>query len=108
MQEFDYFRPQTVSELKGISQSSWCQDLGWWYGYCSENEPGEIFGSLLVDPSGVNSLRFIEDQGKKIILGALTTHQEFAESTLTAQCQSCPGPGSRDHRLRANPQTGAL
>ncbi|MCK4489280.1 MAG: xanthine dehydrogenase family protein subunit M, partial [Anaerolineales bacterium] len=42
-----------------------------------------VFSALvLVDASRVVSLDFIEDQGKEVVIGALTTHQKLADSAL--------------------------
>ena len=82
MKEFDYLRPETISELKRDLSSPGARILAGGTDIVPKMRDGQFSADVLVDPSRVSSLRFIEDHGNKIILGSLTTHQELAESTL--------------------------
>ena len=82
MKEFDYLRPETISELKKDLSSPGARILAGGTDIVPKMRDGDFSAEVLVDPSRVNSLRFIEDHGNKIILGSLTTHQEMAESTV--------------------------
>jgi carbon-monoxide dehydrogenase medium subunit len=82
MKEFDYLRPETISELKKDLSSPGARILAGGTDIVPKMRDGQFSAEVLVDPSRVSSLRFIEDHGNKIILGSLTTHQELAESTV--------------------------
>ena len=82
MKEFDYLRPETISELKRDLSSPGAKILAGGTDIVPKMRDGQFSAEVLVDPSRVSSLRFIEDLGNKIILGALTTHQQLAESTV--------------------------
>ena len=82
MKEFDYLRPETISELKRDLSSPGARILAGGTDIVPKMRDGQFSAEVLVDPSRVDSLRFIEDHGNKIILGSLTTHQELAESTV--------------------------
>ena len=82
MKEFDYLRPETISELKRDLSSPGARILAGGTDIVPKMRDGQFSADVLVDPSRVSSLRFIEDHGNKIIMGSLTTHQELAESTV--------------------------
>ncbi len=82
MQEFIYHRPVTITELKESLCEPGARILAGGTDIVPRMRQGRFSSSILVDTSGVDSMRFIEDQGNEIVLGALTTHQEAAESAL--------------------------
>jgi CO/xanthine dehydrogenase FAD-binding subunit len=82
MQEFDYLRPETISELKKDLSSPGAKILAGGTDIVPKMRNGQFSAAVLVDPSRVSSLRFIEDRGNKIVIGSLTTHQELAESIV--------------------------
>ena len=82
MQEFNYYRPLTITELKENLSQPGARILAGGTDIVPRMRQGKFSASILVDSSGVQAMRFIEDQGSEIVLGALTTHQEAADSTL--------------------------
>ncbi len=82
MQSFNYFRPQTLSELKEHLNKPGARILAGGTDIIPRMRQGRFSAPVLVDTSGVRTLHFIEDQGHEIVLGALTTHQEIANSAL--------------------------
>lgn len=82
MQEFGYHRPTTISELKEHLSHSGARVLAGGTDIIPKMRQGKFSAPILIDTSGINSLHFIEDQGNQIVLGALTTHQEIADSPL--------------------------
>ena len=82
MQEFNYHRPVTITELKECLSIPGARILAGGTDIVPRMRQGKFSAPTLVDTSGVKAMRFIEDQGSEIVLGALTTHQEAADSPL--------------------------
>lgn len=82
MQEFNYYRPVTITELKENLSQPGTRILAGGTDIVPKMRQSKFSASILVDTSGVQAMRFIEDQGSEIVLGALTTHQEAADSAL--------------------------
>mgnify|MGYP001824218941 CR=1 FL=1 len=85
MQEFDYFRPGTIRELKEKLAIPGARILAGGTDIIPRMRQDSFSAKCLVDTSGINSLNYIEDQGESIVLGALTSHQEIVESQLIQQ-----------------------
>lgn len=82
MQGFDYLRPETISELKKDLSNPGARVLAGGTDIVPKMRQGVFSAPILVDTSRVGSLDFIEDQGKEVVIGALTTHQKLADSSL--------------------------
>lgn len=82
MQGFDYLRPETISELKKDLSNPGARVLAGGTDIVPKMRQGVFSAPILVDTSRVGSLDFIEDQGKEVVIGALTTHQKLANSSL--------------------------
>lgn len=82
MQEFAYHRPVTVAELKEKLSLPGARLLAGGTDIIPRMHLGKFTAPVLVDTSGIKSLRSIEEQGQQVVLGALTTHQDLADSDL--------------------------
>jgi len=82
MQGFDYLRPETISELKKDLSNPGARVLAGGTDIVPKMRQGVFSASVLVDASRVITLDFIEDQGKEVVIGALTTHQKLTDSAL--------------------------
>jgi len=82
MQEFNYHRPVTITELKENLSQPGARILAGGTDIVPKMRQGKFSAPILVDTSGVAAMHFVEDQGSQIVLGALTTHQEAADSAL--------------------------
>jgi len=82
MQGFDYLRPETISELKKDLSNPGARVLAGGTDIVPKMRQGVFSALILVDASRVVSMDFIEDQGKEVVIGALTTHQKLADSAL--------------------------
>lgn len=82
MQEFNFYRPGTITELKEYLSHPGARILAGGTDIVPRMRQGKFSAPILVDTSGIQEMRFIEDQGSEIVLGALTTHQEVADSAL--------------------------
>ncbi len=82
MQEFGYHRPRTISELKEHLSQSGARVLAGGTDIIPKMRQGKFSAPILIDTSRIDSLHFIEDLGNEIVLGALITHQEIADSPL--------------------------
>ena len=82
MQEFNYHRPVTITELKENLSLPGARILAGGTDIVPKLRQGKFSAPILVDTSGLKAMRFIEDQGSEIVIGALTTHQEAADSAL--------------------------
>lgn len=82
MQEFNYHRPVTITELKERLSLPGARILAGGTDIVPRMRQGKFSATILVDTSGVKAMSFIEDQGSEIVMGALTTHQEAADSAL--------------------------
>jgi len=80
--EFGFNRPMTITELKEQLGQPGARILAGGTDILPQMHQGRFSASILVDTSGIDSLRFIEDQGQEIFLGSLTTHQEIVDSPL--------------------------
>lgn len=82
MQDFEFYRPGNLLELKEYLSLPGARVLAGGTDIIPKMRQGKFTAPILVDTSGVKSLDFIEDQGERIVLGAMTTHQQLAESRL--------------------------
>ncbi len=82
MQEFNYHRPSTITELKEHLSQPGARILAGGTDIVPKMRQGKFSAPILVDTSGIDEMRFIEDRGSEIVIGSLTTHQELTESTL--------------------------
>jgi carbon-monoxide dehydrogenase medium subunit len=84
MQEFDFLQPKTLSELLGVLKETGGSILAGGTDIIPKMRRSQFAAATLVDATQIEELRFIREQGRRIHIGALTTHQEIAESTLLA------------------------
>ncbi len=82
MQGFEYLRPETISELKKDLSNPGAKVLAGGTDIVPKMRQGVFSAPILVDTSRVGSLDFIEDQGKEVVIGTLTTHQKLTDSPL--------------------------
>lgn len=82
MKDFGFHRPVTITDLKEQLNQPGARILAGGTDILPQMQQGKFTASVLVDTSGIEELRFIEDLGQEITLGALTTHQEIADSPL--------------------------
>jgi CO/xanthine dehydrogenase FAD-binding subunit len=82
MKEFNYYRPATIPELKESLNQPGAHILAGGTDIIPKMRRGQFAPSILVDTSGIGSLRFIEDQGDLIVIGALATHLDMERSPL--------------------------
>ncbi|MFL7813455.1 MAG: FAD binding domain-containing protein [Anaerolineales bacterium] len=82
MWEFDYYRPKTVHELKENLSQPGAVVLAGGTDIIPKMRQRKFTPTILVDTSGIPDLEFIEDQGEQVVIGALTTHQQMAQSEL--------------------------
>ncbi len=82
MKNLKYYRPVTINELKEQISIPGARILAGGTDIVPRMRQGEFSAPILVDTSGVQAMRFIEDHGSEISLGALTTYQEMADSAL--------------------------
>ena len=82
MKEFAYHRPRTISELKEHLSQAGARVLAGGTDIIPKMRQGKFSAPILIDTSGIDSLHFIEDLGNEVVLGALITHQEIADSPL--------------------------
>jgi len=84
MQEFDFLRPKTLLELTGVLAETSGSILAGGTDIIPKMRRAQFTPSILVDTSRIDDLRFIGEYDKRIFIGALTTHQEIADSVLLA------------------------
>ncbi len=84
MQEFDYFRPKTLPELKENLSQPGALILAGGTDIIPKMRKHKFAPTILVDTSGIPDLEFIEDQKDEVVIGSLTTHQQIARSPLIA------------------------
>ena len=84
MQDFDFRRPKTLSELTSVLAESNGRILAGGTDIIPKMRRAQFTASTLVDISKINELRFIREQKQRIHIGSLTTHQEIANSSLLA------------------------
>lgn len=82
MQDFDYYRPRTVAELKEKLGHPGARALAGGTDLIPKMRRGTLALEALVDLTALTDLAFIEDQGDRVVIGALTTHQAIADSAL--------------------------
>jgi carbon-monoxide dehydrogenase medium subunit len=82
MWEFDYYRPKTLHELKENLSQPGALVLAGGTDIIPKMRQRKFNPPILVDTSGIRDLEFIEDQGEQVVIGALTTHQQIAQSEL--------------------------
>ena len=82
MQDIAFVRPVTITELKEQLSQPGARILAGGTDIVPQMRQGRFSAPILIDTSGIKSLNFIEDKGNEILIGALTTHQEIADSTL--------------------------
>lgn len=85
MQEFEFLRPNTLSELTGVLAETGGSILAGGTDIIPKMRRSQFATSTLVDVSRIDALRFIRKHDQRIHIGALTTHQEMAESALLAE-----------------------
>jgi carbon-monoxide dehydrogenase medium subunit len=85
MQEFEFLRPKTLSELLGVLAKTGGSILAGGTDIVPKMRRSQYEASTLVDATQISELRFIREQGERIHIGALTTHQEMADSALLAE-----------------------
>ncbi|MEW6403156.1 MAG: FAD binding domain-containing protein, partial [Chloroflexota bacterium] len=82
MQEFDFLRPASLQELvDALNRTGGCVIAGG-TDIIPKMRRDLFSASIVVDASHVTELGFIEETDDEISIGALTTHQELADSTL--------------------------
>lgn len=84
MQDFDFLRPKTLSELTGVLAETNGRILAGGTDIIPKMRRAQLTESTLVDISEIKKLRFIRKQNQRIHIGSLTTHQEIANSSLLA------------------------
>jgi len=82
LKDLKYYRPVTITELKEQLSQPGARILAGGTDIVPKMRQGIFSALVLVDASRVVSLDFIEDQGKEVVIGALTTHQNLAASAL--------------------------
>jgi CO/xanthine dehydrogenase FAD-binding subunit len=87
-QEFNLNRPVTITELKEQLSQPGTRILAGGTDIVPQMRQGRFSSPVLIDTSGIKSLNFIEDKGSEILIGALTTHREIADSTLIKNTNS--------------------
>ncbi len=85
MQDFDFIRPKTLSELTGVLAETGGCILAGGTDIIPKMRRSQFTATTLVDISQLNELRFIREQDGRILIGALTTHQEIGNSALLAE-----------------------
>jgi carbon-monoxide dehydrogenase medium subunit len=85
MQEFEFLRPKTLSELTGVLAETGGSILAGGTDIIPKMRHSQFSASTLIDVTQIQELRFIRKQGQLVQIGALITHQEIAESILLAK-----------------------
>ena len=85
MHEFDFVRPETLSELTSALAANDARVLAGGTDIIPKMRHTLFTASTLVDITKINEFRFIREQGGRIHIGALTTHQEIANSDRLAE-----------------------
>ena len=84
MQDFDFLRPKTLLELTGVLAETSGSVLAGGTDIIPKMRRAQFAPSTLVDVSRIDELRFIREDDQRIFIGAMTTHQEIADSALLA------------------------
>jgi CO/xanthine dehydrogenase FAD-binding subunit len=82
MQEFDFLRPDSLGELVRILDETGGRVVAGGTDVIPRMRHNLFSTLILVDASNITGLRFIEESDDQIAIGALTTHQEMADSAL--------------------------
>ena len=82
MQEFDFLRPASLQELITTLDETRGQVIAGGTDIIPKMRRDMFSASCLVDASHINELNFIKAVNDEISIGALTTHQEMADSVL--------------------------
>ncbi len=82
MQEFDFLQAQSIKELLDLLNESEVRILAGGTDVIPKMRNDLFSASALVDVSQLDDLRIIDERDSKIFIGALTTHQEIANSAL--------------------------
>jgi len=85
MQEFEFLRPKTISELLEVLAETGGSIIAGGTDIIPKMRRLQFATSTLVDATQITELHFIREQGGCIHIGALTTHQEIVESALLAE-----------------------
>lgn len=85
MQDFDFLRPKTLSELTRALAETSGRILAGGTDIIPQMRRSQFDASVLVDATQISELCFIKEQGERIQIGALTTHQQMAESDLLTE-----------------------
>ena len=82
MRDLKYYQPVTITELRELISLPGARILAGGTDIVPKMRQGKFSAPILVDTKGVKAMRFIEDQGSDVVIGALTTLQEMADSAL--------------------------
>jgi carbon-monoxide dehydrogenase medium subunit len=85
MQDFDFLIPKTLSELSAVLAETGGNILAGGTDIIPQMKRGQFSTSVLVDASQIGELHFIRERDQRIHIGALTTHQEIADSPLLSK-----------------------
>jgi carbon-monoxide dehydrogenase medium subunit len=82
MQDFKFIRPQSLDELTLSLHETGGQIIAGGTDIIPQMRHNLFPAKVLLDASRIGELMFIEERGDQIVLGALTTLQEIASSSL--------------------------
>lgn len=82
MQEFDFLRPMTLSELTRLLGETNGNIIAGGTDIIPKMKRSQYPTSMVIDISQIEELRFIRRKKGRIKIGALTTHQDIAGSAL--------------------------
>jgi len=82
MQNFDFLRPKTLTELIGILADTRGSILAGGTDIIPKMRRAQFTTKILVDISEIDELRFIRMQNQRIHVGSLATHQELVYSPI--------------------------
>ena len=82
MREFDYFRPDTTSELLTLLEQKSARVIAGGTDVIPRMRRGFFLSNCLVDISKLDELRFIREKDDQIEIGTLTTHADLLSSSL--------------------------
>ena len=82
MQDFDFLRPKTLTELIEILADTRGSILAGGTDIIPKMRRAQFTARILVDISEMDELRFIRMQDQRIHIGSLSTHQELATSPI--------------------------
>jgi len=82
MREFDYVRPQNLDELTVALRQKGSRIIAGGTDIIPQIRRNLLSASFLIDVSGIEALRFIEEESGWIKIGAMTTHQEIMNAPV--------------------------